>query len=912
MWLIIAALVVAANSPAQVSGEDNRLSVVVNPKNVINYISKEFVCFSAKPRNVFENSLNPISEKSFLMAKNLGPMFLKVYGDSSQLELQIESRNDRSGDSDLIQITPNGWRAFNEWAQQAGVIPIFVLDYEQANWKPTGALKVLTVAKKLGVQNCLWQLGHDNITNAVKYVEDLRAFQAIVKAFNFWGVVANDIDPSKAGIEETRYFNLNVDDVADAITVNYEPSTDEHRLQHFVLQRESYLRGPSRSQLPVWLDVKLPTTITPENSCDLTCLREGLQYATLLGDAARNGFEAVFKQITRAEVQAYSLSYLIALLHKNSIGTKVFDVPQTRNSENVQIYAYCSDNSNGSLTLMAVNHLTEDILIGTKLITKQPSAEIQQFIISASNGQILLNGEPFDFDASLEPVYKIQPVLKDFQLQLPALAIAFWIFPNLNLRECSEDYQELRTKFSRSISEQETAVEQLLQELIAERVTQDITQLSRRKRSTTTTNDGNIEDILINKLSRKLRKRKAQKSARKPRQTPNYRRRQRAVRKKEKRMERRNLKKQKHPLRERGKRRINRLAPNKFTSKKTKRSFLAEAMDQVPMFEPSQNPVEEMNRSGFPQGDVHLVISKEPSEDYVSIEEATVRNSQIKKSRRKKLSSKSEPSEQHLRFVVSTDEKPDSGDYGNSPRRLDVDRELIEVRDIKVIEPSAVTASQAEQGALDNKHDKRSTMNDTSIIVEPIRVFSMEQQKGDSPTGHSELNLSMLPQSEEAAHVEQLNRRKRSVDSTEIERLETFVVNNTKLQQKFTEMFDTLLKSFKCPNGSAETEVEEKKERTKRDAQLHSQSWDSSEQSNTIAQRGASAESSENMIPTGQGKKVKSTNKVDSNHQDTSDSSDNGDRPAVTMLRSVTNFIKGMTTQFHRIFNNLFPRTPTA
>lgn len=165
MWLHRKALLTLLSlviAPTIVYGDDGveRLnSVMVNPRKVANYIAKEFVCFSAKPRSVFEDSVNPISDRTFQMARNLGPMYMKVYGDSSQLELQMDGFARNGEDSGLVLITPNGWRAFHKWAQEAGLVPVIVLDYEQDSWKPKDALKVLTVANKLGITNCLWQLG---------------------------------------------------------------------------------------------------------------------------------------------------------------------------------------------------------------------------------------------------------------------------------------------------------------------------------------------------------------------------------------------------------------------------------------------------------------------------------------------------------------------------------------------------------------------------------------------------------------------------------------------------------------------------------------------------------------------------------------------------------------------------------
>lgn len=50
-------------------------------------------------------------------------------------------------------------------------------------------------------------------------MEDLRAFRAITKAFKYRGIVACDVDPMVVGFDQTRYFNLNVDELADAVSV---------------------------------------------------------------------------------------------------------------------------------------------------------------------------------------------------------------------------------------------------------------------------------------------------------------------------------------------------------------------------------------------------------------------------------------------------------------------------------------------------------------------------------------------------------------------------------------------------------------------------------------------------------------------------------------------------------------------
>ncbi|XP_055539244.1 uncharacterized protein LOC129726491 [Wyeomyia smithii] len=969
MWLCISALLLPAILVCGADGteEDGVINVVINPKHVINYISQEFVCFSAQPKNVFDGPLNPISDASFQMAKNVGPMYVKVFSDSDQLLLNMDGSSETNGDAELVQLTPNGWKAFDDWAEQVGVIPIFVLDYSESSWKPKHALKTLTVAHKLGIKDCLWQLGNGSVTNAVKYVEDLRALQLIVRAFHFWGMVASEVSPRVAGVEQARYFNLHVDDIADAIAVNFEPSSNDFRLKDFVLQREIFFKGPARSHLPVWLDAKLPTNMGSNGTCELACLQDGLQYATLLGDAARNGFDSLFKSLSREEIQFYSFNYLVALLHRTTIGSKVFDVRQA-SQEGSQFYAYCSRSGNGSLTMMAVNHLSDPIEFDIKLYVKEQCANIQEFILTAINGVILLNDETFDFNSSLEPLTKRQTLRRDFRLDLPPLSVGFWVIPELNIRECNDDYQELRYKYARSVTGFESSIDQLLQELIADHARQDVTQLSRRKRSLSK----NLQDVLAGKLKSELQKKAKtnakNSAAREPRQTKNFRRKQQVVRQKEKRMDQRSLKRQKRPLRDRGKRqlrkrtrRINRLAPM-LASKKIKRSSLAETRNQTPLFGNSRE--EENNRSHFPQGDVHLVISKGSEDELLSSEVGSIRERRPKKSRRVKTTAAKVPSEEELRFIVP--EVLDMKHPVTFNKRLPVEIDLaeftpfeslpdyrkihargrnrdeeIDIKDIKIIEPSLgsvrkiteTTARSINAGST----DPISYYQEPAEEIVESRTLEIEASPvGEDQLFSSELTLAMMPEdSGESAHVEEFNeRRKRSLNSGEIDRIEAFFMNSTSFQRRFAEIVDMLLESIDCceeeyvDDTVREDSVElpeQQLQRSKRNALLHPRTWESSDRTNNLHQLRNSQESHENMVPTEPISRWRAILKNDASTvitlEDktttftpvTSASTVKNDEapPGVTMLRTVTNFVKSVSSEFHQVISYLFPRTST-
>lgn len=721
-------------------------------------------------------------------------------------------------------------------------------------------------------------------------------------------------------------------------------------------------------------------TAASGKSCNETCLQNGLHYATLLGDAARNGFNTVFKALSRQEVQSYGLTYLIALLHKSTIGTKVFEVPQITDHD-VQIFAYCGRVGNGSLTLMAINHHSEDFEFDFKLASKQHSTEVLQYVITVADGTILLNEETFNFEAQLEPSARVRPILKGLQLTIPTQAIAFWVVPNLNLRECFDDYQDLRSKVSRSVTVLESSVDQLLQELIAERAgRQDITQMSRRKRSTDAVEDELKESELVeNKQKRGPRA----KGKREPRQTLNYRRKERTVRLKEKRAERRQLKLQRRPLRERGKRQSRKRSrcanPSKLkdSKKKTKRSSLAEAVNHPPVFGESYE--EQVNRSSFPQGDVHLVISKGPEEeDLLSIEEAPIR--QNRKKYRRKKTSKANSSEKDLRFVVPQvafireQEMPrpelevaesihrqislnEPEEITKKPKVYPINRELVEVSEIQEAIRTGVPIVKRDHGETDESslrddteggdYEEQSMEEEQNMDEEQIQDEGGEEQPEDSADNASlpdhslgaspelgrSIGLSDEDMSEDSseAYDEMLERRKRSLPSseTDFQLEEPSLVNSTKLQQKFVEMFDQLLGSFqiKSQENSArenldDDDADQELQRSKRNALLHPRSWESRERTNLLHQKRTSTESRENRISAEQLEEVQkiraelSKSRIDeqsstteSNVRNTTASSKDSDRPAVLMMRTVTQLVKSVSTELSRVLSKWLPKS---
>jgi hypothetical protein len=155
------------------------------------------------------------------MAKSLSPAYLKIFGRKSSLKLT--SSKIRSPQNRYIEVTPQGWKSFNQWAIQAGIIPVIVLDWSPKTWQPKDVLNVLAVANSLGVRKCLWQLGTDfNTTDSKQYIKDLRTLKTMMDAFpknsNGWGILSASINKIATGMDDVRFYYQLVHEVVQAIT----------------------------------------------------------------------------------------------------------------------------------------------------------------------------------------------------------------------------------------------------------------------------------------------------------------------------------------------------------------------------------------------------------------------------------------------------------------------------------------------------------------------------------------------------------------------------------------------------------------------------------------------------------------------------------------------------------------------
>uniref|UniRef100_A0A182NSK5 Heparanase n=1 Tax=Anopheles dirus TaxID=7168 RepID=A0A182NSK5_9DIPT len=1087
-----------------------QLGVSVNTKRLANVLSDEFVSFLAKPQDIFDGQGNPISETSFLMAQSLGGAYLKVIADSSQLHLQTTAGQSIIGSPDepeLVQIKANAWHAFYDWARRANVIPVFVLDYPtdpNGQWEAKTALHILSAASALGIDDCRWQLGNGQVKDGAKYADDLRTFRTMLKAFprQQWTLAASELNPQVVSLEEVQYFHANVDNLVDAVTITRPPSGNA-AWNYTSVQRDVHLRGLSKQRVPVWLDLVADRRAdVPDDSplestvaCCGACLRDGLEYARTLGEAARGGISAVFKPLQRNNIHRYSLNYLIALLYKQTVGHKVFPAvhqghdPAVEATSRTSVYAYCTRNRTGSLTLVVVNGDELGATNATiKLMTRASSSPVELFLVTVQDGQPMVNNRPLEPNAlpQLEPVTAVTTLSHGISFYVPAQTILFAVVPGVQVRECRTDaVPSPRKKLPRELLHDRTSTDLLLEDLISELVEKAPPRTLQRKRRSLAApafagaekrkrfharlahapQDGGLAESLSGVLeeAQLAPEQPTERTARGPRQTQAYKRQQRRIRKKEKRGEKRNLRKMKHPLREakreRSKRgdmlmqrraaathhphrrlqheRLLKRMSAKLASRKTKRSSLAEAVNEPPAFSGSDEEAELMRRSDFPMGDVHLVISKGPAEgevDYVPAddeldvqprEEMAVEEDEEELYRKpaERRASRHRPAVRRRvtinqrdfhRFAPAWERKLMDGseDEGSDcqgrrrtlrrrgqelearetkrfdrfmtirreqseevkPLEMQLDQsdttgreeftiaqgndlDLEAQQDIQryvqhVPEEAQPTDDELAEADASGQHSDEATDRTPAASEEEVHLFTPAPQTSEERQIIPQLDPTWSLEVSSSAEVAELqphhhHRYKRSlphpatvqsagsIESQDVERLEDFFRTNAKLQKKFAEMFDLLLEAIEEleseENDAREVVADDEDDgatendatflqtgthRTKRNVLLHPQSWESRERSNMIHRQQASDELSiENRIipqllhTVSQPVASAKTAQQEHHPEQPEEHEDDDGKPGAFMLRSVVNFMRRASSEFHQLFSGWFGKS---
>jgi hypothetical protein len=176
--------------------------------------------------------------------------------------------------------------------------------------------------------------------------------------------------------------------------------------------------------------------------CDESCLIDGLIYAQVLGDAAKNGIDVLFFKRTSQSSNAFKDA--INKLHNDLIGTKVFNT-RTRMASSLDpqkqpsVYAYCSKKMNGGVTMMGINYANTRAKINAKLSASiESNSIVSHYLLSVADGVVLLNNEKFN--GTISPAYKFKKIAnRKIDFTIPPLSIAFWVIKDANCKECIDN-----------------------------------------------------------------------------------------------------------------------------------------------------------------------------------------------------------------------------------------------------------------------------------------------------------------------------------------------------------------------------------------------------------------------------------------------------------------------------------------
>lgn len=230
--------------------------------------------------------------------------------------------------------------------------------------------------------------------------------------------------------------------------------------------------------MPLWVNIENSSMNSVHSkdaqkngtACDHECLINGLLYAQVLGSAARKGFDVVFFEENfekSALATSTDMKKAVTILHKRLMGSKVFNVRVTKSSLDGKmstLFSHCSKKSDGSITLMGINFSNMRSKFNIKISSNIDSTStILQYMLSASDGHVLLNNEKFN--AFSAPSIKYKKLSKHaISLMLPPFSMAFWTVKNVKAEECLSLKDALEYNSPKA---QMTSTDKLLKKLVA-------------------------------------------------------------------------------------------------------------------------------------------------------------------------------------------------------------------------------------------------------------------------------------------------------------------------------------------------------------------------------------------------------------------------------------------------------------
>ncbi|KAJ8920301.1 hypothetical protein NQ315_011962 [Exocentrus adspersus] len=405
----------------------------INGRKALHRVSDQFLSISIDPA-VLVAGLN-LSDKSLLLANHLSPAYIRIAGPSTKHVKYVDREQEKTEphsqeDANSVIVTPSMWFGINEWLKMAGLTPVYGINDADV-WDPESILPLLEISDKLNV-SCYWMLGFDSEMNEKQYKEDLGAFQQALETFpqrnDDWKIIGSDA--SRFPIENPKQFFKDLEDVTTAVM--WEPSMVETSFTEdkSVLKM---LQPENESSVEIWTTAPSPSEPVSFSSAML--------WAEQVGNAAKIGYDAVFRQPSIDEVFTDTPVYWFSLLHKKLMGNNVLETNLLTEHPACAIYAHCTRKPNASeenegVTVMVVNknpRISYKIQVKLEEATTEFVEEVQSYILTSSSPNstdIFLNGKQLTPEAlSADEPFKPEHSVTKSTLTLPPTSIGFFVLP---------------------------------------------------------------------------------------------------------------------------------------------------------------------------------------------------------------------------------------------------------------------------------------------------------------------------------------------------------------------------------------------------------------------------------------------------------------------------------------------------
>ncbi|CAG9862577.1 unnamed protein product [Phyllotreta striolata] len=426
---------------AHTADENSEISCNINVKKAAQRVSEKFLSISVDPA-VLLAGVN-LSENSLRLAKHLYPSYIRIAGPSTRFVKYVDqddkSLNFLSDGGDAMKITPSVWFGVNEWFKLAKLTPIFAInDAETARglvWNPKATLPLFELAEKLN--------------NETRYKQDINILHYVLTAYgtsnDTWKIIGSDL----SSLPVDRVENVLMDESEILEAAMWEP---EQAPESFPGKDAAYkiLSRPSaRPRTKVW-------TTAPKSLGPVT-FESALLWAKQVGNAAKAGYEVIFRQPRIYELFIDTPVYWFSLLHKQLMGCNVLEAKSSLFQGDIDVFAHCTRKQNsfvrrGAMTVMIVNDRPVKYKVKVKLGNNfsDKSMEIQTYLLTSdrtNSTDVYLNGQLLSSQILQEknpfpPKIRRTKTSSHILLALPPSSIGFFVLPGARVPVCIEQENE--------------------------------------------------------------------------------------------------------------------------------------------------------------------------------------------------------------------------------------------------------------------------------------------------------------------------------------------------------------------------------------------------------------------------------------------------------------------------------------